>query len=209
MSDSSSRYDAQMNDLQVNGESSETDLPVLSELDRQLILLTQKGLPVAPRPYHVLAAALGVTPDEVMDSFRKMLASGKIRRIAAVPNHYKLGFRTNGMTVWDVPDDKVQELGRAMGALPFVSHCYHRPRHLPLWSYNLFAMVHGKSKKEVAVYIEKIAALLGEHCRASDVLYSTKILKKTGLRISADKATDSDSTESNAIEARSEKTLNP
>jgi len=205
MSDSSSRCETLMNNCQTGHDQIADSPPVLSELDRKLILLTQKGLPVAPRPYHVLAAALGVTAEEVMDSFRKMLDSGKIRRIAAVPNHYKLGYRTNGMTVWDVPDDKVKELGQAMGALPFVSHCYHRPRHLPLWSYNLFAMVHGKSKKEVAGYIETISTLLGEDCRASDVLYSTRILKKTGLRIAAEPVAGNES--NTAVEAGPEKTI--
>lgn len=156
---------------------------VLSGMDRELILITQEGLPLAPRPYHVVGLMLGISGDEVMARLQRMLDAGIIRRIAAVPNHYKLGYKANGMTVWDVPDDKVSELGRAMGALPFVSHCYHRPRHLPLWGYNLFAMVHGKTKHEVNGYINQITELLGEHLRASDVLYSTKILKKTGMRI--------------------------
>jgi DNA-binding Lrp family transcriptional regulator len=157
--------------------------PVLCDIDRELILLTQKGLPLAPRPYHLLGVMLGISGEEVMHRLEVMLVSGKIRRIAAVPNHYALGYRSNGMTVWDVPDEKVRELGQALGALPFVSHCYHRPRHPPLWSYNLFAMVHGKKRREVERHIAEITKLLGEHCRASDVLYSTKILKKTGLRI--------------------------
>jgi len=64
-----------------------------------------------------------------------------------------------------------------------VSHCYHRPRHLPDWSYNLFAMVHDKTADAAELQIQQIADLLGEHCRTHEVLYSTRILKKTGLRI--------------------------
>ncbi len=164
------------------GELARLDL-TLDEIDRELIVLTQKGLPLAPRPYHLLGLILGISGEEVMTRMRAMLASGKIRRIAAVPNHYVLGYRANGMTVWDVPDDKVRALGKMVGNLPFVSHCYHRPRHLPLWSYNLFAMVHGKRKQEVKRHISQILKLLGDDCRAHDVLYSTRILKKTGLRI--------------------------
>ena len=78
-----------------------------------------------------------------------MLASGIIRRIGAVPNHYRLGLTANGMTVWDVDEDKVIELGNIIGQLDFVSHCYQRPRHLPVWPYNLFAMVHGHDRDEV------------------------------------------------------------
>jgi len=87
------------------------------------------------------------------------------------------------MSVWDVADDQVDELGEQIGRLAFVSHCYRRPRHPPQWPYNLFAMLHGKSREEVTAYAEEIRALLGEACRASDILYSQGILKKTGLRI--------------------------
>jgi DNA-binding Lrp family transcriptional regulator len=87
------------------------------------------------------------------------------------------------MTVWDVPDDRVDELGARVGSLASVSHCYHRPRHPPAWPYNLFAMVHGRAREEVEQEARKIAALLGEHNRGHAILYSTRILKKTGLRI--------------------------
>jgi DNA-binding Lrp family transcriptional regulator len=87
------------------------------------------------------------------------------------------------MTVWDVADEQVDQLGALVGALPFVTHCYRRPRALPAWPYNLFAMVHGSSRDECSVKAEEIRALLGAACQANDILYSTKILKKTGLRI--------------------------
>jgi DNA-binding Lrp family transcriptional regulator len=95
------------------------------------------------------------------------------------------------MTVWDIPDDRIDELGRQVGQLEFVSHCYHRPRHLPDWSYNLFAMVHGKTQADVDRQIKQIADLLGDHNRGCDVLYSTKILKKTGFRSRPSDSTDS------------------
>ncbi len=155
---------------------------VLDDIDRQLVLVTQQGLPLDPRPYHVIAAQLGLSAEEVMQRLRCMQASGVIRRIAAVPNHYALGYRGNGMTVWDVPDEHIDELGQRVGALEFVSHCYHRPRHLPDWPYNLFAMVHAPSRDEAQQLVEKIAALLGEHDRGHSVLFSSRILKKTGLR---------------------------
>jgi len=112
-----------------------------------------------------------------------MQTNGIIRRIGAVPNHYKLGYLHNGMTVWDIADDQIDRLGELIGQLDFVSHCYHRPRHLPDWPYNFFAMVHSKTESGAEQQVQQIASLLGEHCHASDVLYSTKILKKTGLRI--------------------------
>ena len=76
-------------------------------------------------------------------------------------------------------------IGAKIGALDEVTHCYERPRHLPLWPYNLFAMVHGHTRDEVRAKVERIARLIGPAARSHDVLFSTRILKKTGLRIAA------------------------
>jgi DNA-binding Lrp family transcriptional regulator len=159
---------------------------VLSEVDRGLIAATQSGLPLVPRPYEALGAALGVSAEAVRERLAGMLASGLIRRIGAVPHHYKLGFTANGMSVWDVADERVDALGARVAALPGVSHCYRRPRRLPEWPYNLFAMLHGRSRDEVQRQARDIEALLGTACRGHDVLYSTAILKKTGLRLRED-----------------------
>ena len=158
---------------------------MLDDLDRRIIAATQTGLPLTPRPYHALAETLGVPAQEVMERLRRMQERGVVRRIGAVPNHYALGWTANGMSVWDVADSRVDELGPRVGALDFVSHCYRRPRHLPLWPYNLFAMVHGRGREEVEDKVARIAALLCPAARAHEVLYSTRILKKTGLRIAA------------------------
>ncbi len=154
----------------------------LDTTDRRLVLATQDGLPLTPRPYHDLAERLNLEPAEVMARLERMLAAGVIRRMGAVPNHYALGYIANGMTVWDVDDARVGELGRLVGGLDSVSHCYRRPRHLPDWPYNLFAMVHGKDRDEVEDKAGRIAALLGDACRGHEILYSSRILKKTGLR---------------------------
>ncbi len=158
--------------------------PSLDEpLDRNLVKATQAGLLLDPQPYHRLAEQLHTTPKKVMQRLNSMSADGRIRRIGAVPNHYKIGYPANGMSVWDVPDERINELGEMIGDLDFVSHCYHRPRHPPIWRYNLFAMVHGKTQEEIAHKVQRIAALLGDQCDAHEVLVSTRILKKTGLRI--------------------------
>lgn len=155
----------------------------LDTLDRQLMVATQAGLPRLARPYAALAEQLGTTEDEVLRRLQRMLDRGVIRRIGAVPNHYAIGYTANGMSVWDVDDLRIDELGERVGALEFVTHCYRRPRRPPDWPYNLFAMLHGRNREEVAARVAVIAALLGEACRAHDILYSTAILKKTGLRI--------------------------
>ena len=155
----------------------------LTEFDRQLIAATQAGLPVVPRPYDSVAALLGVSGEQVRQRLGELLAAGVVRRIAVVPNHYRLGYVANGMSVWDVDDAEVDRLGELLGGQPAVSHCYRRPRKPGVWRYNLFAMLHGHTRAEVLAQAEHVAALLGPACRAHDVLFSSAILKKTGLRL--------------------------
>jgi len=155
----------------------------LDAFDRALVAATQGGLPLVARPYEAVGAMLGVSGERVRERLGQMLDQGLIRRIGAVPHHVKLGFVANGMSVWDVDDLRVDELGERVGALPGVSHCYRRPRRPPLWPYNLFAMLHGRSPAEVQAQAAEIAALLGPACRQHDILYSTAVLKKTGLRL--------------------------
>jgi siroheme decarboxylase len=155
----------------------------LDATDRALVESTQGGLPLVPRPYAAIGGAIGISEDEALARMQALAARGVVRRIAAAPNHYALGLVSNGMTVWDVTDEAVSELGPKIGALPFVSHSYRRPRALPVWPFNLFAMVHGRTRDEVEEKRARIAELLGPAARASDILYSTRILKKTGLRL--------------------------
>ncbi len=155
----------------------------IDDIDRALVRATQAGLPFDPQPYARVGEAVGVSETEVIERFSRMIDRGIIRRIGAVPNHFRLGFNANGMTVWDVADEQAEGLGAWIGALDFVSHCYLRPRALPDWRYNLFAMAHGATREEVREKAGRIADLLGPACRASDILFSTRILKKTGLRL--------------------------
>lgn len=160
-----------------------TNVYDLDATDRAIILATQAGLPLVPEPYAVVAADVGIPLDDLFRRLRRMIAAGAIRRIAAVPNHFALGYRANGMSVWDVADDRVDELGMRVGALSFVTHCYRRPRHRPMWPYNLFAMVHGPTRLSVAAHVQAIAELLGSACAGHDILFSKRVLKKTGMRI--------------------------
>lgn len=155
----------------------------MDKLDRLLIELTQAGLPLTPTPYADLAERLGMDEAQVLQRLSQLKAQGILRRIGLVPNHYRLGYQANAMSVWDVDDDQALILGEQLGHLGFVSHCYLRPRHLPLWPYNLFAMLHGHSYAEVEQLAEQIATLLGGYCQAHELLYSTRILKKTGMRL--------------------------
>ncbi len=156
---------------------------MIDATDRSIVVATQQGLPLTTRPYHAVAQRLGLEAAEVQERLARMLEAGIVRRIGVVPDHYALGYRGNGMAVWDVADERIGELGRRVGGLDFVSHCYHRPRHLPEWPYNLFAMVHGRDRDAVRRRVAEITALLGQAAGAHHILFSTRILKKTGLRL--------------------------
>jgi len=155
----------------------------MDTIDRAIISATQSGLPLLSQPYHAVAKQINQPVEVVKERMQAMLENGQIRRIGAVPNHYKIGYKANAMSVWDVPEESIDELGKLIGSLPYVSHCYQRPRFLPEWPYNLFAMLHGTSKEQVSEQANQLKELLGDKCRQYELLYSTEILKKTGLRL--------------------------
>ncbi|HQR03498.1 MAG: Lrp/AsnC family transcriptional regulator [Proteobacteria bacterium] len=162
---------------------------VLDDIDRRIVVATQGGLPVVAEPYRAVAESLGLAPGVVMARLQALLDRGAIRRIGVVPNHYAIGYVANGMSVWDVEDDRADEIGAWLGTREAVTHCYRRPRHRPMWNFNLFAMVHGRSRAEVADLVatlhEGMEACFPGACRTLAILYSNRIYKKTGLRIAA------------------------
>ena len=151
-------------------------------IERQIVTALQGGLPIARHPYRQLSQQLGIDEDELLQRMQQMLDEGIIRRIGVVPNHYALGYRYNLMVVWDIEDTAVDAVGAAIGELDYVSHCYRRPRQ-PGWPYNLFAMVHGKNRDEVDGKIEQLREYVGAGYRGHTALKSSRILKKTGLRL--------------------------
>ncbi|MFB6299162.1 MAG: Lrp/AsnC family transcriptional regulator [Halobacteriales archaeon] len=164
-----------------------TDRSSLTPSERDLILEIQDGLPITATPYRDVADAIDADPEWVLETIKRFNAEGKIRRIGVIPNHYALGYTENGMTVWDVPDEVVPEVGPAVASLEFVTHCYERPRHEDVWPYNFFAMTHGRNEAESAQRIERVRDVMAEYWDVTaegwDTLFSTRILKKTGIRL--------------------------
>jgi len=170
---------------------SPTDRTTLTPAERDLVVEIQGGLPITETPYADVAAAIDADVDWVIETIRRFELEGKVRRVGVIPNHYALGYTENGMTVWDVPEDVLGEVGPAVADLPFVTHCYERPRHAGVWEYNFFAMTHGRTEAESERRIAEVRDLMAEYWEVSeddwDTLFSTRILKKTGIRI-ADRA---------------------
>ncbi|ADJ14615.1 siroheme decarboxylase subunit beta [Halalkalicoccus jeotgali] len=164
-----------------------TDSTTLSPDERDLVLAIQGGFPIVANPYEEIAEGLGADPEWARATIKRFDREGKIRRVGAIPNHYALGYTENGMTVWNVPDDLVGEVGPAVASLPFVTHCYERPRHEGVWPYNFFAMTHGRSEAESEERIERVRKRMAEFWDVGeadwDTLFSSRILKKTGIRL--------------------------
>ena len=155
----------------------------LTDEERRLILAIQDGLPLAPRPYDAVAKALGMTEERVLETLGSLLERGVVKRLGAVPNHYALGITANGMAVWDVPDDRVSEAGRLLADSPEVSHCYRRPRRPPDWPYNLYAMIHGRSREEVLAVVKRLSRQAGLEGVPQTVLFSVRQFRKRGTRL--------------------------
>lgn len=155
------------------------------EIDMQIVFSTQAGIPVNDRPYLKIAEKLGISEDEIIFRMQKMKTVGFIRKIAAAVNHYKIGYVANAMTVWDIPEDNVEVVGKIFQGISSISHCYIRPRALPLWRYNLFAMVHGHNRTEVEEVVEGLKQKIEHMYEDVELIYSSKILKKTGIRLKA------------------------
>jgi DNA-binding Lrp family transcriptional regulator len=168
-------------------EVTPTDRDTITPDERDLVLEIQGGLPVTATPYADVAAAIDKPTEWVLETIKRFNEEGKVRRVGLIPNHYALGYTENGMTVWNVPDDLVDEVGPAVASLDFVTHCYRRPRHEGIWPYNFFAMTHGRSEGESEQRIREVRDVMGEYWDVMDddwdSLFSTRILKKTGIRL--------------------------
>jgi len=153
----------------------------LSPLAAEVLLAVQDGFPLSQTPYRDVAREVGAPVDRVLSTIEGLLDRGQIKRVGCVVNHVVTGFDANCMVVWDVPDDQLDERGRAVGSLPYVTLCYHRPRRPDQgWPYNLFTMVHGREGAAVDAVVDELATdhLPYPHER----LYSTETLKQTGAR---------------------------
>jgi DNA-binding Lrp family transcriptional regulator len=156
----------------------ETTRQPYDERDVAVIRATQGDLPVTPEPYAPAAQALGMAQEELLAHLEGMQARGLLRRVAAILYHRRAGFSANGMGVWNVPEERVMELGPRMAAFRGISHCYQRPTYAD-WPYSVFTMAHGRSKEECDTILESIAAQTGIQDRAT--LYSSTEFKKIRL----------------------------
>jgi DNA-binding Lrp family transcriptional regulator len=144
-----------------------------------IISEVQYDLPIVSEPFKDIVEKLDITYDKLFEVLNELKDAGVMRRFAAILNHRKAGFNANAMVVWDVDEKSGESIGKKAAEFSAVSHCYLRPKY-ENWPYNLFTMVHGKTKDETNDVIESIASEI-EH-KSKRELYSTREFKKVRIK---------------------------
>lgn len=153
---------------------------MIDAVDYQLIAAVQAGLPITARPYAAIGESLGLSEQEVIARLHSLKQQGLIKRWGVVVNHRQLGYRANAMIVLNVPDALVAEAGAALSRQAGVNLCYRRPRQGSDWPYNLYCMIHGKSRETVLQQWEAIREACGLADYAYEVLFSRRCFKQRG-----------------------------
>ncbi len=155
----------------------------LTSRDKEFIRELQKDLEVTPRPFDTLAKNLGITVDELFKKAIEYETMGVMRRFAAILRHRDAGFAANGMIVWMVPEDKMDEVGYKLASFPQVSHCYRRPVY-PDWPFNLFSMIHARTieaAKKIAIELSNFVGI-----NEYKILFSSREFKKERVKYFVD-----------------------
>ena len=153
-------------------------ISVLDIADQQLIAMIQNGLPISDRPYADISERLGFSEEEIITRISNLLDKGLIKRFGVVVRHHELGYQENAMVVWDIPDEEVHEVAHQIKSYPFITLCYRRSRQLPEWHYNLYCMIHGKSRIDVMQRLDKMVTTHNWHDYSREVLFSKRRFKQ-------------------------------
>lgn len=151
----------------------------ITERDKEFVRVLQKDLAVVPEPFAEMAASLGITTRQLFAKAKEYEKSGLMRRFAAILRHRDAGFAANGMVVWRVPDDKIDDVGAKLASFPQVSHCYRRPVY-PDWRFNLFSMIHARTLEAAEKMADEMSQVTG--IKDYNILFSSREFKKERVR---------------------------
>ena len=151
-----------------------------------LRILIQEGIALVERPFALLASQLSaksgrqITEESVLHTLRHWQQTGLIKRFGLITNHYRMGYRSSAMVVWDIPDDRIDQVGAQFKSSGLLSLCYQRPRRLPEWPYNLFCMIHSQDRASVIGCVEQLQARFGLARFQKELLFTTHQYKQKG-----------------------------
>ena len=151
---------------------------MLTEIEKKVIASIQGDIDITARPYLKIADALGISEDELLEILEDLCERGVIRRFGATLRHQKSGFSSNAMVAWQVPEDKIEDVGSTLAGFAQVSHCYRRNPN-DLWPFNLYTMIHATSEEECHRIAARMSAKAG--VGTYSLLFSRKELKKTSM----------------------------
>lgn len=151
----------------------------LDELDKKIINALSGDLSDSKEPYRDIAAQLDISEAELLERIRRYREKGLLRRFGAMIAHRVAGVDANGMIVWDVPEGRIEQIGRKLASAPEITHCYARPRS-PRWPYNLYTMVHGRTRAFCEEVAERLSGEVG--IERYKLVFSTREFKKTSPR---------------------------
>ncbi len=154
-------------------------LDILSEQDKRIIKALQEDFPLCAEPYKVLAQQVGISEETFLQRVRELVDEKKIRRMGAVLRHREVGFNANALCAWHVPPDKLDDIAHIMSAHTAVSHCYDRTP-APNWQFNLYTMIHAKTRDECEQFIGELAQMTG--VTDYKIMYTKREWKKTGMK---------------------------
>ncbi len=155
--------------------------PLPDARDKDLLGVLEGGLPLVKNPYEDIGAACGLTGEAVIFRLRALQQACTIRRFGVIVRHHELGFQANAMTVWQIAEDQVDQVGERLGELPYVRLCYRRRPDVN-WPYNLYAMVHGRDRDVVTAQVAEAARKCGLEDVPQEILFSTRRFKQRGAR---------------------------
>ena len=151
----------------------------ISSIERRILAVLQEGLPRSRSPYKDMAQRIGIETSELLSILKDWKKQGKLRRIGAIVNHFKVGLPAGAMVVWEVDSERIEEVGKIFAGFEEVSHAYERQISED-WSYNVYTMVHGKSAEEVQEVVQRMSRACGV-CNYR-ILVTEKELKKVPPR---------------------------
>ncbi len=151
---------------------------MLTDLEKKVISVLQGDIPITQSPYRQMAEATGITEEKFLAVLKGLDQRGLIRRLGATLKHQKSGFTANAMVAWNIPEERVETVGNIMAGFAQVSHCYRR-NPVPGWKYNMYTMIHARTKDQCREFVRKISQAVHETDYA--VLFSVQELKKTSM----------------------------
>lgn len=154
----------------------------MDEIDFQLIEEIQNGLPICLRPYQKIGRELGLSEQQVIERLAALKQNGLLKRLGVIVNHRQLGYCANAMIVLNVPDSLVDQVGAEIGQFGFVNLCYQRPRQGEQWPYNLYFMIHGKTRDRVLTQLEQLLEVCELKHINREVLFSKHCFKQRGAQ---------------------------